>query len=55
MPTFSVSMMAYTSPLVFREKSDPSADFPGHEGSTDLMYAEPYTPFATRSGSGRRR
>jgi uncharacterized protein YlxW (UPF0749 family) len=41
--------------LVFREKSDPLAHFPGHEGSTDLAYAEPYTPFATRSGSGSRR
>ena len=41
--------------LVFREKSEPKVEFPAHEGSTDLAYAEPYTPFATRSGSGARR
>jgi uncharacterized protein YlxW (UPF0749 family) len=41
--------------LVYREKSEPKVHFPAHEGSTELAYAEPYAPFATRSGSGSRR
>jgi uncharacterized protein YlxW (UPF0749 family) len=34
--------------LVFREKSEPKVRFPAHEGSTELVYAEPYVPFASR-------
>lgn len=41
--------------LVFREKSEPKVRLPAHEGSTELVYADPYSPFATRSDSGRRR
>jgi uncharacterized protein YlxW (UPF0749 family) len=35
--------------LVFREKSEPNARFPGHEGSLDLVHAAPYTGVAMRS------
>jgi uncharacterized protein YlxW (UPF0749 family) len=38
--------------LVFREKSEPNVDFPGHEGSLDLVHAAPYTGFAMRSDRG---
>ena len=36
------------SGLVFREKSEPKVHFPAHEGSTELAYAEPYVPYASR-------
>jgi uncharacterized protein YlxW (UPF0749 family) len=35
--------------LVFREKSEPNARFPGHEGSLDLVHAAPYAGVAMRN------
>lgn len=40
--------------LVFREKSESKLDFPAHEGSLKLVYAEPYHRFGLRSDSGSR-
>jgi uncharacterized protein YlxW (UPF0749 family) len=40
--------------LVFREKSESKLDFPAHEGSLNLVYAEPYHRFGLRSDSGSR-
>ena len=40
--------------LVFREESEPKAEFPAHEGSLDLVHARPYTGFGIRSDSGSR-
>jgi uncharacterized protein YlxW (UPF0749 family) len=40
--------------LVFREKSESTLDFPAHEGSLNLVYAEPYDRFGLRRDSGSR-
>ena len=40
--------------LVFREKSESKLDFPAHEGSLNLVHAEPYHRFGLRSDSGSR-
>jgi uncharacterized protein YlxW (UPF0749 family) len=40
--------------LVFREKSESELEFPAHEGSLKLAYAEPYRRFGVRSVSGSR-
>jgi uncharacterized protein YlxW (UPF0749 family) len=40
--------------LVFREKSESELEFPAHEGSLKLAYAEPYHRFGVRSVSGKR-
>jgi uncharacterized protein YlxW (UPF0749 family) len=40
--------------LVFREKSQSKLEFPAHEGSLKLAYAEPYHRFGVRSVSGSR-